>query len=190
MFSGVGLTLKRLSSRPNPHHWGLSRKQWWHSQMPVAIVPDTTLPMEILHKQKWKRLKATHTKMEHLSRKKRKLRWNNINVLTLKNKRYKKISNDKMCSKPSSWITDYVPSSGTNVCVYTTWRRRSWFFPSAGYRSLSNIPPLPPSVASNHIMKPFLCWRGIQNNREVSGIGIRANLTRLEMLYVIYMYSM
>ena len=39
--------------------------------MPVEIVPDTTLPMEILHKQKWKRLKATHTKMEHLSRKKK-----------------------------------------------------------------------------------------------------------------------
>ena len=56
MFSEIGLTPKKLSSRPDPHPWGpeldlpiyiLSCKQWQHSQIPVASVPNTTLSAEI-----------------------------------------------------------------------------------------------------------------------------------------------
>ena len=70
MLNGVVLIPKRLLSKPNPQHrgpcnpeLGLAKLQLMtHSQMPVASVPNTTLPMKIPYTQKCKRPKTTKKK--------------------------------------------------------------------------------------------------------------------------------
>ena len=75
MLPGVGQTLKRLSSKPNPHYWGLcaavcSVQPWTRpglidsklqkmtdNKIPVASFQDTTLPMEIQYTQNEKGLR-------------------------------------------------------------------------------------------------------------------------------------